>query len=146
MGQDDKKPKWSLFQKFVVLAICTPAVLFFVAQARNTSISENTKSVAGLVARKSNEQCPRMVDANTRLESASSQGTTLINNYTVLNIDSNTFDLKANLEPVRARLIENYKSNPALSELRKRDIQIVHIYSDSHGLPLMTISVSPRDF
>jgi hypothetical protein len=46
---------------------------------------------------------------------------------------------------MKEQLVDNYRSNPGLANLREMQVKLSYVYRDKHGETVATITVSPRD-
>jgi hypothetical protein len=90
------------------------------------------------------QSCPRMVDAETRLDNALAlPGNTLQYNYTLVHAERASFDtmtVKALAEP---GIIEFVKTEPKMEYPREQNTTINYCYHDKNGVYLFTVSVTP---
>ncbi len=99
------------------------------------------------VASEINENCPIMVDAETRLDNAISLPKNIFQyNYTLLTIEKETADtveIKNYLEP---SITNTVKSSPDMKFMRDSRIIIRYYYRDNAGHYLFSISVTPDKY
>jgi len=104
---------------------------------------------AGLmhIASEQNKNLPEMIDRVTRLDNTIAvPGNTLIYNYTLFNNSGAVIDTSRIIESLKPRIINNVKTNDEMKFFRDNEVTLVYKYSDSTGVPLMEIRVTPDDY
>jgi len=97
--------------------------------------------------KKINDNCPEMVDPETRLDSVllSDEGE-LFYYYTLPNRDGRTIDSIAFQAYMIPEIIENVHYNPRLSMHRDSSVTMIFNYRDRTGEPIVTFSLHPHQY
>ena len=99
------------------------------------------------VSQKLNESLPTQLDAHTRFDSTSAgPGSHFTYNYTITNPAKGTFGSSSFEAKQRKHLVQTYKSSPAMAAFRDDNIELTYRYWDEKKAPLLTITISPKDF
>ena len=119
-------------------------IAFFVA---NYFFSRNTDTPNGMlieVSKQMNKSMPKMMDAETRLDSTSVQNETLNYHYTLINIsDENKYiDFDTVKEQMKAKAQDNLATNPVMEEYRKNNISLHYIFKDKNSKPVFDYTVN----
>ncbi|MDD4921468.1 MAG: hypothetical protein PHS30_03210 [Bacteroidales bacterium] len=118
-------------------------VLFLV---KHLFINNSYEKVLLNVALEINNDCPVMIDEDTRLDSAKVQHQTLKYYYTMVKVLKDSIDvqsLKENLEPV---ILQSVKTNPELKLYRDNKVTMIYHYSDKAGAIIMEIEITPYKY
>jgi len=126
----------------IVLFIVVFAIAFFgtkyVMSALKSENSELKKAVAEL-----NKDCPKVIDSETRLDSASTFDNTFEYHFTLINFSK--VDPKLNIESVKKEIQysaqKNYDTNPAMAGFREKDVLLKYSYKDKAGKALFDFTV-----
>jgi len=99
------------------------------------------------VAANMNQQLPMMINPETRLDKVTAgPGSQLTCIFTLPNQDKSALDLPAFEKTIRQNLINNYKTNSSMDELRAAQVKLDYQYKDKHGEFISEIAVTPKDF
>ena len=99
------------------------------------------------VAANMNQQLPLMADPETRLDKVTAgPGSQLTYAFTLPNQDKSALDLPAFEKIIRQNLINNYKTNGSMDELRASQVKLAYQYKDKNGDFISEIVVTPKDF
>ncbi|MDD3004213.1 hypothetical protein [Flavobacterium sp.] len=95
------------------------------------------------VAKEMNASMPKMIDAETRLDSTSVENSTLNYHYTLINIDKdnanwNFDDIKSNMI-IKAQ--ENLDHNPSMKDYRENGVALHYIFNDKNQNELFSYTV-----
>ena len=95
------------------------------------------------VSKEMNETMPKMIDAETRLDSTSVDNSTLNYHYTLINIDKDNADwnfdeIKSNMT-IKAQ--ENLDHNPSMKDYRDNDVSLHYIFNDKNQNQLFNYTV-----
>ena len=94
-----------------------------------------------------NENCPIMVDQETRLDNVMGLPNNVFQyNYTLVNwtIDSiNIIELENSIQPL---ILNNVISNPDLETFRNNRTTLDYNYRDKNGVFITRISITPEDY
>lgn len=97
--------------------------------------SNNESSVQAMLIETSkelNKSMPKMMDAETRLDSASAGNATLNYHYTLINVEKNNGEL--DFEAIKTELMKNAQdnldTNPVMKAYRENDISLHYIFKD----------------
>lgn len=84
------------------------------------------------VSKEMNKTMPKMVDAETRLDSTSVENSTLNYHYTLVNVikDSTEIDLDEVKSTMKSRAQMNIDTNEAMKDYRENDISLQYIFVD----------------
>lgn len=104
------------------------------------------ESVVDMTIKTINVACPKMLDAETRLDSVSKSTADggLVEYFTLINYEKS--QLAGFESKVTGTLTENVRTNPGLSMLRESNVTFYFIYRDKNGVPISSIVVGPKDY
>lgn len=116
----------------IVIFLVSFAVAYF---AVDYFLSRNDATPNDMLVGISNEMnktMPKMIDAETRLDSTSAENSTLNYYYTLVNInkDSTQIDLVEVEETMKSRAQINIDTNEAMKDYRENDISLQYIFLD----------------
>ena len=126
----------------VVIFVVAFAIAFFgtkyVMSSFKSSDSELEKAVV-----KMNKGCPKVIDAETRLDRASTFDNTLQYHYSWFNFSEGDPNLE--MEEVEKRIRnsaqENFDSNPGMKRLREKNVSLKYSYKDKTGKDLFDFTI-----
>jgi archaellum component FlaG (FlaF/FlaG flagellin family) len=99
------------------------------------------------VADNMNHQLPIMADPETRLDKVTAgPGSQLTYAFTLPNQSKTNLDLPAFEKSLRQNIINNYKTNSSMDEMRAAKVKLVCQYKDKTGDLIAEIAVTPKDF
>ena len=99
------------------------------------------------LSKKINTTLPMQVDRETRIDSTvAGPGNRFTYLFTLVNFTGDVFDSAEFIEAKRKELINGYRTNPSMAELRRRQVELTYQYRDKNGNAVATIVVSPKDF
>jgi hypothetical protein len=88
-----------------------------------------------------------MVDRETRLDATMpGPGNRITYLYTLVNLVVEHIDSAKFIATVKPILVNGYKNDPDLEELRKRKVDFYYKYRDKNGAVVAVILVSPKEF
>jgi hypothetical protein len=94
-----------------------------------------------------NEQCPMVLDKDTRLDTTmAGPGNRLTYYYTLVNYLKSELDseeLKKNIKP---NLINNAKTNKDMESFRLNRIELIYIYRDKENIEILRIAIQPDEY
>lgn len=97
------------------------------------------------ISKEMNRSMPKMMDAETRLDSTSVGNNKLNYHYTLINIDKDSTYL--NFEAVKSEMMEkaqsNLDTNPVMKEYRENDIALQYIFKDKNNNNVFDYTVKP---
>ncbi len=94
-----------------------------------------------------NSSCPRMVDRDTRLDSAVFIPANIFRyDYTLVNYSAGQVDGEALAGYLRPRIIANVSRNPEMKVQRDQRVTMVFYYRDRSGDFITEISLEPGDY
>jgi hypothetical protein len=94
-----------------------------------------------------NASLPLQVDSETRLDTTTSgPGRRLTYYYTLVSTAVADIDVARFTEQMKPNIVNNYRTNPSMADLRRMDVELGYVYRDKVGNMVATITVSPRDF
>ena len=109
------------------------------------NVINTAKNPLQLIANEMNKSCPRLVDAETRLDTVTLPSKTVFQyNYTLINYEKTEIDtvkIKSNLEQ---NIIQLIKTNPQMEYQRQNKVTMNYIYNDKNGDYLMSIIITPE--
>ncbi|UII33157.1 hypothetical protein LVD17_04865 [Fulvivirga ulvae] len=125
-----------------IVGVVIGAVAFFLVY-NYFFAGPSTDEILQHAAAKVNEQCPMLIDDQTRLDSA----TALPDNnfqyrYTLSNIDKSNTDLAVLEENLKAMIIEAIKNNPDMTTFKELGTTIQYYYEGSDGEQLFNIVIT----
>ncbi len=93
-----------------------------------------------------NKNIPAMVDAETRLDSASVSGDTLRYHFTLPNesVDRKTFDPQSASAFVMEQAQKNYDTQSGMEELRQEGVVLHYFYKDQQGRHAFDFTIKPK--
>ena len=91
-----------------------------------------------------NKQMPKMVDAATRMDSASAGPDKSIRyRYTI--VSSELIDTGHLADKLRPHILDEYRTNPGLAAFRDNGVTMIYDYFDKSGNALGEFQVGPKD-
>jgi len=98
-------------------------------------------------ASKINENCPFMVDQDTRLDNAVAFPDNILQyNYTLVNWIKDSVDLKAFDDYMQPVILNNVKTNPDFKIYRDNETTIAYAYKDMNGAFISNISITANQY
>ena len=99
------------------------------------------------VANKLNEQCPVMIDRETRLDNVIAlPDNTFAYNYTLVNMVKDSIDLKVFEDYMHPMILNNVRTHPDLKFFRDNKVTMVYNYRDKNGVFITKISIPPKEY
>lgn len=96
------------------------------------------------VAEELNKKGPQLIDPETRIDSTTAAGDTLVYHYTLVNLTQN--DTTVNLEGAKAYIQKqaqaNFDTNTKMNELREMKVKLKYEYRDKNGQPLFDFTIT----
>jgi len=93
-----------------------------------------------------NQQCPVMIDGETRGDGASmGPNRTCHYHFTLIHALSSQVDPNQLKEALRPGILEGYRSSPGLKLFRETGVTLVYEYYDANGTHITDIVVAPAD-
>jgi hypothetical protein len=141
----------------VIVAFAIGAVSFplakgmFSASGTGPRIIDSTGSdhIDDLIARncdEMNKSLPLKLDPWTRWDSASpDKNRTIVYKYTVLGMSASEARNRGLASKIRPTLVHNYKTHPAMRDLRDASVTLRYSYFDESGASVANIEISPSD-
>jgi len=94
-----------------------------------------------------NNQCPVMLDAQTRMDRAEAlQGNILATYFTLMNVQAGQFDVEAFKEQMRPALLQQVRFNDEFRQLREATGALECNYADANGTKICVITITPADY
>lgn len=91
-----------------------------------------------------NKTCPKMIDAQTRLDSVTVRPhKELVYHYTLIKIIKNRFDMEAFEGYMKPIMQNQIRTNDALKTYRENKAIMTYSYNDKNGQPLMEMVFTP---
>jgi hypothetical protein len=126
----------------VVLFIVVFTIGFFgtkyVMSSFNSGNSELKKAVADM-----NKDCPKLIDAETSLDSATTFDNTFQYHFTLFNFSKGDpeLDIESVKKGIQFSAQENYDTNPTMAGFREKDIELKYSYKDKDGKDLFDFTI-----
>lgn len=128
----------------VVLFVVVFTIAFFgtkyVMKSFNSGNSELQKEVVEL-----NKECPKLIDSETRLDSANTFDNTIQYHYTLINIEKANSDV--NIAELKEFAISqsqtNLDTNPGMKNLKEKAVSLKYNYKDKTGKALFDFTIKP---
>lgn len=99
------------------------------------------------IAAEINKSCPRMIDADTRLDNAIAlPGNVFQYNYTLIHLEKATADPEEMRNLLGPILVNDVKTNPQMKPQRDRKTTVNYCYKDKAGLFFLMIPVTPDKY
>jgi hypothetical protein len=98
------------------------------------------------VALELNKRSPQLVDSETRLDSSTVSGDTLVYHYTLVNLTKNdtTVNLAAAKGFITKQAQSNFDSNAQMKDLRAMKVKLKYDYKDKNNQPLFNFTISSK--
>lgn len=98
------------------------------------------------IALEVNKRSPQWVDAETRLDSSTARGDTLVYHYTLINLMKNdpTVNLTGAKEFITKQAQTNLDTNPQMKDLRAMKVALKYDYKDKNKQPLFNVTISSK--
>lgn len=116
----------------IVVFIVSFAVAYFAVDYFFSRNETTPNEMLVTVSKEMNKSMPKMVDAETRLDSTSVENSTLNYHYTLVNVvkDSTEIDLDEVKNTMKSRAQMNIDTNEAMKDYRENDISLQYIFVD----------------
>lgn len=116
----------------IVVFIISFAVAYFAVDYFFSRNETTPNEMLVTVSKEMNRTMPKMVDAETRLDSTSVENSTLNYHYTLVNVikDSTEIDLDEVKNTMKSRAQMNIDTNEAMKDYRENDISLQYIFVD----------------
>lgn len=96
------------------------------------------------VAQELNKKGPQLIDPETRIDSTTAAGDTLVYHYTLVNLTKQ--DTTVNLEGAKAYIKKqaqtNFDTNTKMNELREMKVKLKYEYKDKNSQPLFNFTIT----
>jgi hypothetical protein len=94
-----------------------------------------------------NANLPIVLDEYTRLDSTSvGDGRRFTYEYTILGVEASSMDFKVFEDSIRQELVDDYRNNEEMRELRVRNVEVTYNYRTESGEEIASITISPDSF
>jgi hypothetical protein len=150
-------------KNIVLIVVCILAFLILVSLTyflvnklvgKNTNVdytvmasTSSSGSAIEQTVQQINQQCPLMLDAETRLDSAILASEKTIRCYsTVINMNEGDVDVELFKEKVRANILSLIRTSPQLKGIREESGTIEYEYRYKTGKQFCIISITPQDY
>ncbi len=116
----------------IVVFIVSFAVAYFAVDYFFSRNEATPNEMLVTVSKEMNKTMPKMMDAETRLDSTSVENSTLNYHYTLVNVvkDSTEIDLDEVKNTMKSRAQINIDTNEAMKDYRENDISLQYIFVD----------------
>ena len=126
----------------IVVFVISFAVAYFAVDYFFSKNDSTPNAMLVTVSKEMNKTMPKMLDAETRLDSTSVDNATLNYHYTLVNISKDSAedftDIKSRM---KAQAQENIDTNAAMKEYRENDISLHYIFTDKEQNPVFNYTV-----
>ncbi len=130
----------------ILVFIISFVVAFLVASYFLSKNEPEVNETLVKISKEMNRSMPKMMDAETRLDSTSVGNNKLNYHYTLINIDKDSTYL--NFETVKSEMMEkaqsNLDTNPVMKEYRENDIALQYIFKDKNNNNVFDYTVKPK--
>ena len=115
----------------IVIFVISFAVAYFAVDFFFAKNNSNANAMLVTVSKEMNKTMPKMLDAETRLDSTSVNNETLNYHYTLVNVSK---DIGKNFTEIKERMKvaaqENLDTNAAMKDYRENDISLHYVFTD----------------
>jgi hypothetical protein len=96
------------------------------------------------VAEELNKKGPQVIDPETRIDSTTAAGDTLVYHYTLVNLTKKdtTVNFEGAKEYIKNQAQTNFNSNAKMNELRAMKVKLKYEYNDKNGQPLFDFTIT----
>lgn len=126
----------------IVVFVISFAVAYFAVDYFLSKNDSTPNAMLVNVSKEMNKTMPKMLDAETRLDSTSVGNATLNYHYTLVNISKDSSedftDIKSRM---KAQAQENIDTNAAMKDYRENDISLHYIFTDKEQNPVFNYTV-----
>ena len=126
----------------IIIFVISFAVAYFAVDYFFSKSDSTPNAMLVTVSAEMNKTMPKMLDAETRLDSTSVENATLNYHYTLVNLSKesgeNFAEVKANM---KAQAQENLDTNAAMKDYRENDISLHYIFTDKEQNPVFDYTV-----
>lgn len=98
------------------------------------------------VALELNKRSPQLVDSETRLDSSTASGDTLVYHFTLVNLTKNdtTVNLAAAKGFITKQAQSNLDTNAQMKDLRAMKVKLKYDYKDKNNQPLFNFTITSK--
>ena len=120
--------------KQIVFFVISFAMAYYVATYFLSQDEKSPNEMLLDVSTQMNKSMPKMVDAETRLDSTSADGMTLNYHYTLINQskDNSVMDFELVKTMMTEKAQKNLDSNPIMKDYRDNNISLHYIFKDKN--------------
>ncbi|HTA27313.1 MAG TPA: hypothetical protein VK809_05970 [Bacteroidia bacterium] len=94
-----------------------------------------------------NSTCPKDIDSETRLDSASYlPGNVFAEYFTLINMEQKSVDTATIKPAVQVSILNSIKGNSGYASFRSSNVTFTYIYKDKEQKPLFTIAITPEQY
>lgn len=126
----------------IVIFVISFAVAYFAVDFFFSKNDSTANAMLVTVSNEMNKTMPKMLDAETRLDSTSVDNETLNYHYTLVNVSKesakNFTEVK---ERMKVEAQENLDTNAAMKDYRENDISLHYIFTDKEKNPVFNYTV-----
>ncbi len=132
--------------KKLVVQVVIFVVAFAIAFFGTRYVMSNFKSADSELkkeALKLNKDCPKLIDKETRLDSANTFDSTFEYHFSLINFskgDAN-LDVDGVKKMIRASAQENFDTNPEMKSFRDKNVSLKYSYKDKTGKDLFDFTI-----
>ncbi len=118
----------------IIIFVVSFAIAFFVARYFLSKDDNTPNAMLVEASKEMNQDMPKMLDVETRLDSTSVENTTLNYHYTLVNFPKDSSEV--DFENVKSKMMKkaqtNLDTNPVMKEYRENDISLHYIFLDKN--------------
>ena len=94
-----------------------------------------------------NENCPIMIDNDTRLDNTVAMPNNIFQyNYTLVNLEKNEINIEELRSFIEPNVVNNVKTNPEMKAYKDNKVTMSYFYKDKKGEYLLEINVTPEQY
>jgi hypothetical protein len=129
----------------ILLFVVVFAIAFFGTKYVVSSFGGNHNKLKQ-VALELNKRSPQLVDSETRLDSSTASGDTLVYHYTLINLTKNdtTVNLVGAKEFITKQAQSNLDTNAQMKDLRAMKVKLKYEYKDKNNQPLFNFTITSK--
>ena len=126
----------------IVVFVISFAVAYFAVDYFLSKNHATPNAMLVKVSKEMNKTMPKMLDAETRLDSTSVNNETLNYHYTLVNVSTDNGENFTEIkERMKVEAQENLDTNAAMKDYRENDISLHYIFTDKEQNPVFDYTV-----
>ena len=136
--------------KKLVIQVVIFVVVFAIAFLGTKYVMSSFKSADSELkkeASKLNKDCPKLIDAATRLDSASTFDNTFEYHYSLVNFSKGdpNLDVEGVKQMIRSSAQENFENNPEMKSFREKKVSLKYSYKDKAGKDIFDFTIKAKN-